>query len=802
MTSTVGNPESISRIKKDKFLAEMSEDKFRDEVIRPLFYRLGYRDGRDLCGPLEKGKDAIFVEDNRLGQIDLIAVQTKKGNLNLASKATENVTTAITQLTTALQTSVPMLKTKRKCYPNKVFLCASGKINEHAKHHILEEVKDPRVTFLDADDLVPLLDEHLPELWLGIDAEILPYFRAIKELIEGGKAERSAEAQFRIDVLISAATDKTFIPLTLYRTAPKRKTVHGKTIVVPDFQEVELTTITKQRARKVLILGDAGSGKSTALQRIAYKMVEKGIRSSSDYHIPILLRAVDIHAAQPNSLVEYCDAATKKLAKVSNACFTVHDLQAGRVTLLIDALDEVAEDRAREAVVELVSKFANDYPNVQVMFTSRPYSYVRDMGSLHNYEVYNISPISWKQADKIVKNLQRGKKLSAVNSKELLRRIEQVHGIELNPLLVTVFAATAEYSRQDIPANITELFKKFTELMLGRWDESKGLNQQYQAPLKDFLLTKVAFYMHQHERTRITISEFEKLVAEQLEVRGHKAQVDQITEEVLNRSGLFREVGDEVEFRHHLLQEFFAGRGIPSIDYIKQIIIKDWWKRPIVFFFGERPSEIAVLGEVMKAASETGHGKLVEAATTVGLAVQACYLSAVTEKLDAWKWVTTTLSLAKDTALKAVDEDGKYPVTTFVHYYLYGRDSVALSNLRDQSEEIERWIEESSLGNSAEQEAKLFWFIVALIEIGEVHTAKRLVERFKPGDLRYLLAIHLGCFLTEEVRALGTDEKQDAHEVCKNLERKIELLREQLMKEFGSQLLEVRSGEIKAIEKE
>src|SRR5258708_19703030 len=91
----------------------------------------------------------------------------------------------------------------------------------------------------------------------------------------------------------------------------------------------------------------------------------------------------------------------------------------------------------------------------------------------------------------------------AEKSHELVRRLEAVHGMELNPLLVTVFAATSEYSRQDIPANITELFKKFTEMMLGRWDASKGFKQQYHAPLKDFILTKVAFEMHKKRVTGI-----------------------------------------------------------------------------------------------------------------------------------------------------------------------------------------------------------------------------------------------------------------------------------------------------------
>ncbi len=63
--------ETISRFKKERFLLSMSEDKFRDEVVRPLFLRQGLKDGRDLCGPFEKGKDAVFVAEDQLGMKDV-----------------------------------------------------------------------------------------------------------------------------------------------------------------------------------------------------------------------------------------------------------------------------------------------------------------------------------------------------------------------------------------------------------------------------------------------------------------------------------------------------------------------------------------------------------------------------------------------------------------------------------------------------------------------------------------------------------------------------------------------------------
>ena len=108
----VKQAQAISRFKKERFLLSLSEDKFRDEVVRPLYLRLGVEDGRDLCGPMEKGKDAVFVARNQLGMEEVWVVQTKKGKLNLAKKAGTNLIEASVQLRTALRTRVSFIASK------------------------------------------------------------------------------------------------------------------------------------------------------------------------------------------------------------------------------------------------------------------------------------------------------------------------------------------------------------------------------------------------------------------------------------------------------------------------------------------------------------------------------------------------------------------------------------------------------------------------------------------------------------------------------------------------------------------
>jgi hypothetical protein len=485
--------------------------------------------------------------------------------------------------------------------------------------------------------------------------------------------------------------------------------------------------------------------------------------------------------------------------KSSKPCFSNEDLVSGRVVVLIDSLDELALDAARACVIAKAQEFQTSFPQCQVIVTSRDYAYLKTLDGLKAFTQFRLFPIDYKQVEQIIKRFEKKRSLSSEKSKEILRRLQEVHGMELNPLLVTVFAATSDFDRKDVPANITELFKKYTEMMLGRWDAGKGFGQQYHAPLKDFLLTKVAFEMHRRCITSIDLDEFLRLLGTELASRGHQAELTQITEEILNRSGLFRVFGDKVEFRHHLLQEFFAGRGIPNKEALESIVSDEWWQRAIVFHFGENPGDSETFAHLTKVLASRRITETYIAALTLGLALQACYLMNIDEKVQIFPWIVENIAKAKDLFLKAADEKGRYPLSKFLAYYLIGRDAVACAILRDNLPKLEQLLLKE--GQSREdKEIRQFWLFVGLMESGSLDQAREQILSFHPSDVRLLLAFHLGCFLLQHHRVADKDEKKSAKEICGHLGSRISHLRTQLLQEFKSELLEIRQGEIKPIE--
>ncbi len=266
----------------------------------------------------------------------------------------------------------------------------------------------------------------------------------------------------------------------------------------------------------------------------------------------------------------------------------------------------------------------------------------------------------------------------------------------------------------------------------------------------------------------------------------------------LIESGLLRTIDDSVEFRHLILQEFFAGRGISCEKLLETLIFDDWWRRAVVFYFGERPSNAEALGRIRTVIDSRGPEERFIAAATLGLALQACYLVPVTDKISGLTQVIETLASIKDDIIKKVPGISKFPLTGFITYYLTARDSVALSALQDAADTmLATW--DSSSATEQEKEDRKFWVIVGLLEANLVTDPERMLRGFNPKDLRLLLAIHLGCFLIQHVRISSNIQKKSAQRICGQLNDRIMDLRRNVLQEFKTHLLEMRRGEITGI---
>jgi len=133
----------------------------------------------------------------------------------------------------------------------------------------------------------------------------------------------------------------------------------------------------------------------------------------------------------------------------------------------------------------------------------------------------------------------------------------------------------------------------------------------------------------------------------------------------------------------------------------------------------------------------------------------------------------------------------------FLTYVLNGRDAVACNLLADIYERFE----EDCEGRTDEQlERDRFWCYAGLVDAGRLDLAEQLIRKFLPSDQRLLLALHMGCFTVENLKYSEPDAKKIASRIAKRIGPRIAHLMAAMVEEWKTQLLEMRRGEIAAIE--
>lgn len=341
---------------------------------------------------------------------------------------------------------------------------------------------------------------------------------------------------------------------------------------------------------------------------------------------------------------------------------------------------------------------------------------------------------------------------------------------------------------------MTELFKKYVEFMLGRWDDQKGLKQQFHAPLKDFILQQVAYRMHVNRTLFVSRQEFRTILSDLLGERGYTLETPEIEDELLHRSRLLITRGQEVGFSHLLLQEFFAGRAIPE-DSVIEYIDDTWWTKPIVFSYGDRPNRATHLRSVQRTLLQRESHNVVSH-RTVGIAMQASYLSVVKDRLAILVAMMRMFAEYIDTQMSRSDQTKRFPITELTFDYIQLRDSVPFSAL--SVPDVRRQIVDM-IGNEPTSElgeSMRFWFVIALLETGLVEEAAGVLEEYSFKESKYYFWICMGAFFIEEIVSVSQGQKGFPGSIRQKYMDLVESMRLEFIQEHRTLLLERRGDRV------
>lgn len=299
-----------------------------------------------------------------------------------------------------------------------------------------------------------------------------------------------------------------------------------------------------------VLLGEPGAGKTTVLQKIALDAARARLQDDAA-PAPLFVRL----GSHRDDAAPFDFLARAWRSRVGTDFGD--ELRAGRVLLLLDALNEMGRARYAERVAAW-RDFAHRWEGVRMVFTCRTLDYRNPLG-LQQVETNRLDD------DRIRDFLSRCVPDHAPALWDALSR--HPHGLldlARNPFLLAVVAwIYAESPQTGLPPNRGQLLARLVDRLIRREGEWRTHADWIAAPAQERALSALAWTLQaQGEGTSLPAADALQAIPPQVTVAGRAYETAPETVLRLGCAATLLEwtPEDQVRFYHHLVQEYFTAR--------------------------------------------------------------------------------------------------------------------------------------------------------------------------------------------------------------------------------------------------
>ncbi|MFP4100376.1 HEAT repeat domain-containing protein [Coleofasciculus sp.] len=416
------------------------------------------------------------------------------------------------------------------------------------------------------------------------------------------------------------------------------------------------------RQKKVVLLGAPGSGKTTLMSYFAVMLAQQnnvsidsaavgysdppqpplkrgeigalnkdsdnnalGLNSNIDW-LPILIKIRDL-ARQPDiSILDYVRQFAEDTMAVKHLPegFFNYWLEDGRALILLDGLDEVAEEGKRYQVVRRIENFLGQYKQNRAIITSRPAGYKRDFFKTQEFPHYQLQPFNDNQIEEFINRWYDSRvpdKAEAERRKQSLRTAlsdnPRIQLLARNPLLLTIIALIHRYQAH-LPKERYKLYDKAVETLLTSWDANKELTNQTELKYLELddlrrLMEVLAYWIHtqgsSEDKEGGTLIEKDDLIDQlsreiqtlkQIQRYEAKKEAERFVNFIRERTGLLNEQGqDYYAFVHKTFQEYLCAQEIDYqadnegdfdiiLDHIREHLHDPHWREVLLLLIAQQ----------------------------------------------------------------------------------------------------------------------------------------------------------------------------------------------------------------------
>ena len=407
------------------------------------------------------------------------------------------------------------------------------------------------------------------------------------------------------------------------------------TLLKQEGQNFSAEELLKQRrSHRFVLLGAPGSGKTTLMSYFAVSVAigatPVNLELSGEY-LPILVRIRDWVRSAHTNLLDYVRwfATDKLTVKNLPSGFFEYCLEAGKALILLDGLDEVANESRRDEVVNQIECFLqhDQYRQNPAIITSRPAGYKQAYFRTEAFPHYDLLPFDQAKVNQFIENWYenrfRDREESQRRQQTLKKALSERDRIQLlakNPLLLTIIALIHRYEAY-LPRDRHQLYNRAVETLLTNWDANKDLD--YQWPL-DYLkrdavrrmMERLAYWIHTHgssgdveggtliDREEL-IYQLSDFIAEEGNIKRYQAieEAKRFLNYIRNRTGLLNEQGQGCyAFVHKTFQEYLCAQEIKyraDEEYDEELILnpirehlhEPHWEEVLLLLIAQQPKK-------------------------------------------------------------------------------------------------------------------------------------------------------------------------------------------------------------------
>ncbi|MEU9405864.1 NACHT domain-containing protein [Streptomyces sp. NPDC048281] len=313
---------------------------------------------------------------------------------------------------------------------------------------------------------------------------------------------------------------------------------------------------------RVLLRGDAGSGKTTLVQWVAVTAAREGT------HIPYVLplRTLIRGAGAFPAPAAFLTAVGSPLTAPEGWAERV--LAAGRALVLVDGLDEIPDadrNRARDWLGSLLHAF----PGNRWLLTSRPTAVRSDWLAPEGFGELTLAPMRRTDVATFVHRWHTAARAPEFEGPLLdsLRTKRDLARLATNPLMCGLICALHRERRGYLPTGRKELYDAALAMLLARRDRERGMGSVDEVELGEEaqleLLQRLAYALVLSGRTEMDLETAEAIVDRCLPSVALPGGRDAPTvlRTLLLRSGMVRRPADGVlDFVHRTFQDYLGAR--------------------------------------------------------------------------------------------------------------------------------------------------------------------------------------------------------------------------------------------------